>query len=432
MELFRLFQALHLVCFISVTLALDKSFSREHIAKCEVDALRLGTSISDTFNAPIDRDWTERVHQNYIAKHLGFAPWLSKGVKNSGKTLTNDNIDDIRKAHGWLGHNSTDSPYAVLNKKWIYMYGDSTTRQVWASFGASFQNNKFERNAKEWTRQYCNKQGHRINHVKNGKFPNEGWEGPCGVNEITCYISGFGDGGLLTFDWKHFPYEDYDDYVFGNNGIFNIDPIKAGKDAGRKPDILTLQTGMHTCWHAHPDGKYSKNLNGIFNQTMYDEHIEGIEKLFNLTRNAINRRSSGNITYPETTTTVIVLTSGATHRIEGSISLDHCIKKLNRITTTLANKYGFAVLDRGEIEQRLMYKTIGTNGLINNKYNTNGLLEENLHLPMPAQTIIATCLLNMITCLHSDPKKLGIKSYLDHSKFGGGGIEGNLYNTPNL
>ena len=38
-------------------------------------------------------------------------------------------------------------------------------------------------------------------------FPEEGWRGPCGLNEVTCHVSGYGSEGLLTFDWKHFPYE---------------------------------------------------------------------------------------------------------------------------------------------------------------------------------------------------------------------------------
>jgi frataxin-like iron-binding protein CyaY len=54
----------------------------------------------------------------------------------------------------YLRYYHSDSPYSVLNHKWIYMFGDSTTRQIWASYAAPFQGNNFERNAKEWTRQY--------------------------------------------------------------------------------------------------------------------------------------------------------------------------------------------------------------------------------------------------------------------------------------
>ena len=38
------------------------------------------------------------------------------------------------------------------------MMGDSTVRQIWATFVSPFQNNDFERNAKEWTRENCARQ----------------------------------------------------------------------------------------------------------------------------------------------------------------------------------------------------------------------------------------------------------------------------------
>lgn len=66
------------------------------------------------------------------------------------------------------------------------------------------------------SRHYCNKQSNRVHHAKGGHFDSEGWRGPCGVNEVTCHVSGFGSQGLLSFDWKHFPFEDYDSWFWGN------------------------------------------------------------------------------------------------------------------------------------------------------------------------------------------------------------------------
>lgn len=60
-----------------------------------------------------------------------------------------------------------------MQNKWLYMMGDSTQRQIWATFVSPFQSkfmltvfnvsiltfvnytkdNDFERNAKEWTRE---------------------------------------------------------------------------------------------------------------------------------------------------------------------------------------------------------------------------------------------------------------------------------------
>jgi hypothetical protein len=68
--------------------------------------------------------------------------------------------------------------------------------------------------------------------------------GPSGSYEEKCHVSGYGEGGRFTFNWKmHCPYEnfydydDYDDYLFGNEEMFR-DPMS--RDAGPPPDILVL------------------------------------------------------------------------------------------------------------------------------------------------------------------------------------------------
>lgn len=405
--------------YILVASALEEGFDKAHIAKCETDALRLGSDLSDVFNGPIGgEDWSERVHQNFIVKHLGFAPWTRDGVAGAGgKTLTNDKAGTLMAKGGWTGRNISDSPYAVLDHQWIYMYGDSTTRQVWASYAAPFQANNFERNAKEWTRQYCNGQDHRTHHVKNGNFPEEGWHGPCGVNEVTCYVSGYGDEGLLTYDWKHFTYEDYDKWLFS-------DHEKAPwttKKKERRPDILTIQTGMHACWHADPAGLYSEHLKKQ-NTSMIGLNIKNMDKLMKDVRTAVNRRfeydkSKGN---GEPATRVVVVTSGATYQEKGA-GIENCILKMNRAAANAAHKQGFAVLERGEIERRFMFKSLETD---------RPYLTPEMHLAQPVQNIIATCLLNILTCLSSDKKALGVKPFLDHNANGNVGAIGPLHSPP--
>ena len=183
------------------------------------------------FNAPIgDVDWSTRVYQNFIAKNLGFSNWIGH---HGGNTLTGQSPKELHHEGGWVGRDTDNSPYAALNHKWIYMFGDSTTRQIWASFASPFKGNKFERNAKEWTRHYCGKQEKRAKHVKDGIFDEEGWRGPCGVNAVTCHISGYGDQGVLSYDWKHFPYEDYDEFMWGDKGPWMVG---FGGEGIRRPD----------------------------------------------------------------------------------------------------------------------------------------------------------------------------------------------------
>lgn len=363
------------------------------IANCEYSALKLGSDMADVFNAPIyDEDWDQRTHQDFIAANLGFAPWMTNGVHNSGgKTLTGRNAKEIAEKARWLGTDIDRSPYAVLNHKWIYMFGDSTTRQVWASFAASFQGNNFERNAKEWTRHYCGKQEHRVLHPKGGHFEQEGWGGPCGVNEVTCHVSGFGEGGLLSFDWKHFPYEDYDEWLWSDEGPW----IKGFHGEGnRRPDVLTVQFGMHSCWHASPQGLYSKDLT-VMNTTMLEDHLAGVHKLMAAIRRAVDhpgpplKEGENDRRKP---VTVVIVTSGSSGMGENGTSIDDCILRFNRVAERAAHDQGFAVLERGEIERRLMYKSV---------YSESPILAPDMHLPQPGQNIIATCLTHLFTCLNA-------------------------------
>ena len=113
----------------------------QHLSTCEYEALKLGSDFADIINSAVGSDgWDQRVHQEFIIDNLGFSPI---GGKRHGTHKLNSSKKSV-----------DDSPYKILNHKWIYMFGDSTTRQVWSSFAAPFQSNNFERNTKEWTRHY--------------------------------------------------------------------------------------------------------------------------------------------------------------------------------------------------------------------------------------------------------------------------------------
>jgi hypothetical protein len=355
------------------------------LSRCEYYAFKLGSDLADVINAPhsYEFDTSQRIFQDYVIENLGFAPWISDGV-SGGNSLTGKNAKELHRKGGWIDQGINLTPYSILNHKWIYMFGDSTTRQIWASYAAPFRENNFERNAKEWTRHYCNKQGNRKKHPKDGHFDDEGWRGPCGVNEVQCHVSGYGEHGLLTFDWKHFPFEDYDDYMWNEKGPWHAG---FGGEGIRRPDLLTIQFGLHSCWHSHNEGIYSNHLNET-NTRMIDRHIEDIWKLMAAIRSAVNARVNNDPAM--NATTVIILTSGNTGFGFQTVKTDACIQRLNRVTTDAANAYGFAVLDRGELERRLMYKSL---------YADNPLFPNEMHLIQPAQNIISTVLLHLYSCL---------------------------------
>lgn len=353
--------------------------------RCEFLALRLGSELADVFNAPgYDKDWNDHLYQDFIVENLGFTPWMAGGI--DGKTTSQKDAHKVHSAGGWVDSSLESSPYEVLDHKWVYMFGDSTTRQVWASFTAPFKGNHFVRNAKEWTRHYCNKQQHRAPHPKGGMFEDEGWGGPCGLNEVTCHISGYGDGGIISYDWKHFPFEDYDEWLWGDSG-----PWIAGfpGEGVRRPDLLTIQFGMHSCWHASPQGLHSQHLKE-FNSTMFANHEKDVWKLMAAVRAAIDKQPSDGQTRNHTT--VIIVTSGAVGMEERGDRIDGCISRMNRITAEAARAYGFAVLERGEIERRLVFKS-------HLSHFKNIPLD--MHLVQPAQNIIATSLLHLYSCLEA-------------------------------
>ena len=361
----------------------DNQFGSK-LSRCEYHALRLGSEIADVINAPhADKDTSERIFQDFVVENLGFAPWVSDGI--GGNTLTGKSAREIHKKGGWIDTTIDESTYSILNHKWIYMFGDSTTRQVWASYAAPFRENNFERNAKEWTRHYCNKQSNRKKHPKDGHFDEEGWRGPCGVNEVNCHVSGYGENGLLSFDWKHFPFEDYDEYMWNEKG-----PWRSGfpGEGIRRPDLLTVQMGLHTCWHATNEGLYSRHSNET-NVTMIENHIQDIWKLMKSIRVAIDSRVNNDPAMNKTT--VIILTSGLTGFGMSTVKTDACVQRINRVTKRAANAYGFAVLERGEIERRLMYNSL--------YFDEDPVFPNEMHLVQPAQNLVATTLLHLYSCL---------------------------------
>ena len=117
---------------------------------------------------------------------------------------------------------------------------------------------------------------------------------------------------------------------------------------------------------------------------MINKHLKDIPILMEAIRHAIYYSKSNN-----SNPIVIFSTSGSTG-VENSALMDECILKFNRAVSDYAHAYGFFVLERGEIERRIIYKSI---------QNDVPYIKLDMHLPQPAQNIIATCLLKLIDCL---------------------------------
>jgi hypothetical protein len=171
---------------------------------------------------------------------------------------------------------------------------------------------------------------------------------------------------------KHFPYEDYDEWVFGPEGVWSATPETA------RPDVLVLQIGLHTCVHAFTEK--------AINETMIHQHEAQIPVLMDAVKAAVERpRTDG-----KQPTTVIVSTAG--RQMTSDPRSDHCTWKLNRIVAHEAHKRGFPVFEREELEHRLLFKS-------EHAPPVNLNVKPDVHLDIPGPQIVATTLLNFISCL---------------------------------
>ena len=111
--------------------------------ECELEALNIGTRLADRYNSfDEETDWDVRIHHDYLTKYLGFAGWIQMGLwKNTQQTALRHHAPTIHKSGGWAGlKNITLSAYWPFENKWVYMMGDSTQRQIWAT--SPFQSKK--------------------------------------------------------------------------------------------------------------------------------------------------------------------------------------------------------------------------------------------------------------------------------------------------
>jgi hypothetical protein len=85
----------------------------------------------------------------------------------------------------------------------------------------------------------------------------------------------------------------------------------------------------------------------------------------------------------------VIVTSGLTGLANAS-AVDECVLRVNRIAADEAHKQGFAVLERGEIERRFMYKS---------HQSLTPIVVSEMHLTQPVQNLVSTCLLKLFSCL---------------------------------
>jgi hypothetical protein len=121
---------------------------------------------------------------------------------------------------------------------------------------------------------------------------------------------------------------------------------------------------------------------------MVKQHEDDIPTLMRAIRTAIDRPTNS----PFGKTKVIVSTAGRTGHPD--IGVQKCSMRFNRIVAREAHAQGFAVLEREEIEHRFLFKS--------EVYPNYRTTKPGLHLDSPGPQIVATSLLEMISCLRAN------------------------------
>lgn len=119
---------------------------------CEAEAMRVATRLVDIFNSyTSNSDWKDSYHCNYLTSHIAFDRDLLVG-RLAGRTSEGQFAVDLRRAGGWM--NDTDilkSSYWSLKDQWVYLNGDSTSRQLFEVLFKSYTDMDDRLVFKEWT-----------------------------------------------------------------------------------------------------------------------------------------------------------------------------------------------------------------------------------------------------------------------------------------
>jgi len=183
---------------------------------------------------------------------------------------------------------------------------------------------------------------------------------------------------------KHAPYDDYDEWLFGETGIWGSD-LPEGQQV---PDVLVIQVGYSTCLPSADPNLEETQLQ--HSESLFEEHKVQINTLFSAIKQALSRSTSS--ATPGKKTTVIISTAPRS-RVR-NVQAEHCTYKMNRIVALAAHMQGFPVFEREEMEHRINFKSETSDDLL-----PLGVLDD---APPPTAQILATSLLSMLKCLTSD------------------------------
>lgn len=200
---------------------------------------------------------------------------------------------------------------------------------------------------------------------------------------------------------KHLPYDDYDKWMFGPEGVWHTGAVahttttssststSSSNPFKEFPDIMVIQIGHSSCLPSSDPTKTNSELH-LEEQVIKDHHSQ-IDALFGAIKEAVERpTAAGSKTAGRTT--VIVSLPGRVNLLNRKA--ERCVWQFNRIIAQAAHKKGFVVFEREEIEHRIGFKVESSEDL-----RDISVLDA---AEAPTSHIVATALLSMISCLARD------------------------------
>ena len=169
--------------------------------------------------------------------------------------------------------------------------------------------------------------------------------------------------------------------------------------------LIFMTLSFFVGWHGHYEVNSMISKNGMSNigltkrdmkeivqqnETLINSHASLVSVLMRdikeAVTNGVNVSSKhDNITKKTNITQVLITTTGMTYIPR----VDICINQFNRIILDEAHKQGFPVLDKAEIERRLVSRSLG---------HPKPAIKNSVHLDKPGPAIISTALLHIISC----------------------------------
>lgn len=190
---------------------------------------------------------------------------------------------------------------------------------------------------------------------------------------MLCHTSGYGQDGALTYERQDFLLE-----KLGADWLRNHSVLGIGSESNSqpRPDLLVIQMGRMGCFLAHNGSNADESQVKLLNDKAHN--IAEILKMVVKTHRALH----------DANTTVIFSLPSRNHLDNHASNV--CTWNLNRIIAFAAHLRNIVVLEREELEHRLLFKS---------EFSNPSFLKPQPDLDTPAPQMLTASLLSIYTCV---------------------------------